>query len=157
MPASDFDFLRGRWRVRHRKLARRLAASADWLEFEGDMTSRPLLGGGANIDENRLDDPTGPYEAVALRVHDPALALWSIWWIDGRFPELGLGVPVRGRFETGEGRFLAEDTHDGKPVRVRFLWTAIDGPSPRWEQAFSADGGATWEVNWTMDFTRLAG
>jgi hypothetical protein len=24
----------------------------------------------------------------------------------------------------------------------------------RWEQAYSADGGKTWETNWTMEFSR---
>jgi hypothetical protein len=37
---------------------------------------------------------------------------------------------------------------------VRFLWTRTDTESPRWEQAFSDDGGRTWETNWEMDFTR---
>ena len=27
-------------------------------------------------------------------------------------------------------------------------------PTPRWEQAFSADGGKTWETNWVMEMTR---
>jgi hypothetical protein len=26
----------------------------------------------------------------------------------------------------------------------------------RWEQAFSEDGGRTWETNWIMDYTRIA-
>jgi hypothetical protein len=28
--------------------------------------------------------------------------------------------------------------------------------SCRWEQAYSADGGKTWETNWIMEFTRQA-
>jgi hypothetical protein len=31
-----------------------------------------------------------------------------------------------------------------------------DADAARWEQAFSDDGGATWETNWTMDFARVA-
>ncbi len=36
----------------------------------------------------------------------------------------------------------------------RFLWLYIKPNSCRWEQAFSADGGKTWETNWIMDFQR---
>jgi hypothetical protein len=39
---------------------------------------------------------------------------------------------------------------------VRFLWTQNDGEGPRWEQAFSADGGVSWETNWIMRFMRCA-
>jgi len=37
---------------------------------------------------------------------------------------------------------------------VRFVWSNVTAPTPRWEQAFSADGGETWETNWVMEFTR---
>jgi hypothetical protein len=37
---------------------------------------------------------------------------------------------------------------------MRFIWSRIGPTSARWEQAFSADGGASWEMNWIMDFTR---
>jgi hypothetical protein len=66
-----------------------------------------------------------------------------------------LGVPVVGRFENGEGTFLANETLGDRPILVRFRWTRVNSESPCWEQAFSPDGGVTWEVNWTMDFQRL--
>jgi NIPSNAP len=33
----------------------------------------------------------------------------------------------------------------------------VTSATPRWEQAFSVDGGKTWETNWIMDFTREPG
>jgi hypothetical protein len=39
-------------------------------------------------------------------------------------------------------------------VLVRFLWSGVTTPTPRWEQAFSTDNGQAWETNWVMDFTR---
>ncbi|MEO8021922.1 hypothetical protein [Polaromonas sp.] len=47
-----------------------------------------------------------------------------------------------------------DDTLDGRPIKLRFLWTKAAPDVPRWEQAFSSDGGATWETNWVMTFTR---
>ena len=87
---------------------------------------------------------------MSVRVFDPATKLWSIWWIDGRHPHLE--PPVHGRLE-GVGTFEGDDVFEGRPIRVRFLWSGISARSARWEQAFSADGGATWEVNWVMRFT----
>ena len=65
-----------------------------------------------------------------------------------------LDVPVKGSFSHGVGMFFADDTFNGKPIKVRFLWLDTQSGSPRWEQAFSTDNGATWETNWTMQFTR---
>ena len=72
---------------------------------------------------------------------------------DGRAPHQ-LDVPVVGSFSDGVGIFYADDTLDGRPIRIRFTWRATDPDNPRWEQAFSADHGASWETNWTMDFSR---
>jgi hypothetical protein len=99
--------------------------------------------------------PGARYRAVALRIFDPAKERWSIWWLDGRYPDR-LDVPVVGGFEEGRGAFYADDTLDGRPIRVRFRWFVHDADAARWEQAFSDDGGATWETNWTMDFARVA-
>jgi len=58
-----------------------------------------------------------------------------------------------GRFTGDVGEFFGDETVDGKDVLCRFLWTRPAG-LPRWEQAFSDDGGTTWETNWIMTFTR---
>lgn len=151
--ANDWDFLVGRWTVRHRKLRERLTGSSDWMEFDGSCENWPLLGGGANVDDNIFHTPDETYSGVSLRAFDPATKQWSIWWLDSRATDR-LDVPVRGTFEDGVGTFLAEDIWKGTPVRVRFRWSDITPQSARWEQAFSTDGGATWEVNWVMKFTR---
>jgi hypothetical protein len=152
-PPGDFDFLYHDWTVHHRKLATRLAGADDWCEFEGLSSTRPVLGGFGNIEDNVLMDPNGTYRALAVRNYDAETGLWRIWWLDMRFPD-AIGVPVVGRFNGGRGEFVTDDTHLGKPVKLRFLWQVDAGQGPRWEQALSADGGVTWETNWQMGFRR---
>lgn len=149
----DFDFFMGCWRVQHRRLKERLTACTDWQEFDGVSTVRPILDGQGNIDDNVLNLPGETYRAASIRTFEPGTKRWAIWWLDARDPH-SLGTPVVGSFERGVGTFYAEETIDGRPITVRFLWTQTDTPTPRWEQAFSADGRGTWETNWIMDFTR---
>lgn len=151
---GDFDFETGDWRVRHRRLKERLADCDEWEEFDGISSTRPVMGGRGNIEDNVLEFPDGTYRAVAIRSFDAAKGTWAIWWLDARNPHM-LDVPVIGRFEDGVGAFFADDTLNGVAIRVRFLWLRTDTPSPRWEQAMSADGGTSWETNWTMDFERV--
>src|SRR4029077_722878 len=110
------------------------------------------LGGAGTVDDNVLELPSGTYRGVGIRAFDAAPRLWSIWWLDARSPTIE--PPVRGDFKDGIGTFEAEDTLNGRPIVVRFQWSDITPASAHWEQAFSPDGGATWEVNWTMEFTR---
>jgi Protein of unknown function (DUF1579) len=152
----DFDFLVGEWRVRHRRLKERLANSREWVDFEGTCTNRKLLDGRANVDENWIGLPGGGYYGVGLRSYDPQTAQWAIWWVDARTPHGAVDPPVKGRFANGVGTFYADDTLRGKPVRVRFVWSQITPSSAHWEQAFSPDGGQTWEINWVMEFTRIS-
>ncbi len=151
---AQFDFLIGCWRIRHRRLKERLAKIDDWIEFDGGCVTRKILDNAGNIDEHSLDMPGHPYSAMAIRTYDSAQDCWSIWWIDGRQPT-ELDPPLVGRFKDGVGTFYADHVLRDKPIRVRFLWTNL-AVSPHWEQAFSADGGLTWEVNWTMEWQRIA-
>lgn len=149
----DFDFFLGSWQVKHRRLKSRLDGCTAWEEFSGACVVRPLLGGAGNVDDNIVNLPAGTYRAATLRTYNQAAGTWSIWWLDGRSPGT-IDVPVVGKFVAGVGTFLANDTLDGRPIVVRFLWTQPQPEHPHWEQAFSADGGQTWETNWTMDFIR---
>jgi hypothetical protein len=149
---DDFDFFTGRWRVAHRRLRRRLVNDTQWDEFGGVCENRPVIGGLGNIDDNVIELPDGPYRAVTLRLFAPATRQWSIWWVDGR--HMQLGVPVHGGFKEGVGTFYGDDTLNGQAIRVRFLWSEITTSAAQWQQAFSSDGGATWETNWIMRFAR---
>jgi hypothetical protein len=150
---SDFDFAVGDWRVKHRRLKDRLVGSDQWIEFDGQMSTQKVLGGYGNVEDNLLQFPEGAYRAVAVRSFNAQSSQWSIWWLDGRFPGQ-IDVPVVGRFKDGVGTFYADDMLNGAPIRIRFIWSTVDKHKPRWEQAFSADGGMTWETNWIMEFSR---
>jgi len=150
----DFDLRVGKWTAHHRRLKERLAGSHEWQEFEGTCDFRSLMDGWANMDENVFDMPGGVYRGVTLRAYDPKTGQWAIWWLDLRNPFGDLDPPVKGRFENGVGTFYADDTLRGKPIRVRFIWSKITATGAHWEQAFSPDGGKTWETNWTTEFKR---
>lgn len=150
--ATDFDFLHGSWRVSHQRLAQRLKDSTDWVRFNGTVTARPILGGLGNFDENVIELPQGAYQACTVRLFNPEQSRWSIYWIDGREPKLD--SPVHGTFINGVGTFFGDDMFEGRPIRIRFLWSHANDGKARWEQAFSTDAGATWETNWIMDFER---
>lgn len=147
--AGDFDFFIGRWNVVNERLKRRFAGSDEWETFAATSDCRKLLGGVAHIDE--IDIPEKSLSGINLAVFNATDRSWSLHWMDNNsrvfFP------PVRGRFEAGRGTFYAEDSDDGRPVKVRYLWLASE-TAPRWEQAFSIDGGRSWETNWIMKFPR---
>jgi hypothetical protein len=151
---TDFDFIIGDWHVAHRRLNARLSGCTEWTAFSGLSTTRKILGGFGNVEDNLLRFPEGDARAVAVRSFDPAMRKWSIWWLDARNPHQ-LDVPVIGGFTGTTGTFHANDSLRGKPIRVRFTWNANPGGDPTWEQAFSDDLEATWETNWTMAFSRV--
>lgn len=150
---GDFDFLVGRWAVRHRKLRKRLAGSQDWELFEGSLVNWPVLGGAGNVGDNLMLAGSGTIRGVGIRAFDPATRQWLSWWLDGRDP-VRIGAPLRGGFVDRVGDFRSEDVVDGRPIKVHVRWSRITARSARWEQAFSADGGQSWETNWISDFTR---
>ncbi|MBC6981266.1 hypothetical protein [Caulobacter sp. 17J80-11] len=150
MSASDFDFLTGSWAVRNRRLKERHVGSDDWDEFPGVLSCRPLLGGVANVEE--IVFPTKGFCGATVRTFDRAERRWSLYWINSG--EGGLYPPVHGRFVDGRGEFHGDDADEGRPVKVRFVWSDVTPVSARWEQAFSTDGGRSWEVNWSMEFSR---
>jgi hypothetical protein len=150
---GDFDFLFGRWAVRNRRLKERLQGRTEWEEFPSTYRARPILGGLGNLDEFTLDPPSGQVLAVTVRLYDPGSREWSIYWAAstgcGRFDP-----PMVGRFDGPRGEFFSHEVFGGRHIFSRLIWT-VEGPDAcRWEQAYSADGGKSWETNWIMEFTR---
>jgi hypothetical protein len=145
----DFDFHMRPARVRNQRLVRRMEACTEWQEFGATMDAQPVVGGLGNVDFFHCPDfPGGPLEGMSLRSFDPRTRLWSIYWLDDRICQLQ--PPVIGRFEGGRGEFVGDDSFAGKPIRCRYVWNVVGEDSATWEQAFSGDGGRTWETNWRM-------
>jgi len=149
---ADFDFLIGQWKSHNRRLRERLKGSTAWEEFEGAAVVRKVLGGLGNFDEITMDRSSGRIVGVTLRLYDPISQQWSLYWADS--VNGILQTPMIGRFEKGRGEFFAQEIFEGQSIFSRFIWSGITETSCRWEQAFSADGGKTWETNWIMEFVR---
>jgi hypothetical protein len=149
--SSDFDFLFGAWKVHNRRLRDRLKGSTTWDEFEATNVARPLLGGVGNEDVFRTEF-AGGLPGMSFRFFDKAKRQWSIYWLDSLRGTLE--PPVVGGFSGDVGTFEGADSCEGRPIRVRFIWSRVRTSTPRWEQAFSEDGGKTRETNWVMDFRR---
>ncbi len=152
MSANDFDFLYGRWRVEHRHLDARLAGSTRWLEGIGTDIITPAFAGLGNIGCFRRVVDGRPYEGRPIRRYDSDLKRWSIYWIDSF--ACRMEPPVHGGFAENNGEFIGDDVLRGSPIKVRYRWSELHSGSPLWEQAYSPDDGATWEVNSTMRFIR---
>jgi hypothetical protein len=150
---TDFDFLFGRWKVHNRRLRERLKGSSTWDEFEATVVARPLWGGSANVDEYEAAGPAGPIHGLTLRLFNPRSRQWSIYWANRANGTLD--VPMIGSFKNGRGEFYDQEMFEGRSIYVRFIWSDITPASCRWEQAFSEDGGKTWETNWVMDLRRV--
>ena len=146
----DFDFFHGEWHVLHRCRTDFLDPDSTWEEFTGTTLCRPLFDGAANIDE--IDLPRLGSKGLTLRLFDPETGQWSLNRSSSRSGKLD--PPVCGRFEGDRGEFYGDDTHDGKDVRVRFVWSGFSERAARWDQAFSVDTGETWSINWIMEFSR---
>ena len=153
---EDFDFLMGRWIINNRMLRQRLQKSREWMEFTATHEARHLLDGLGNIDEVRMTLGGRPFIGHSIRVFNPMAKEWSIYWVDN-FSSALTPVPVVGRFIGDTGLFYSEETFQNRPIKVRFTWRKLGPDRARWEQAWSADDGATWETNWEMEFTRRNG
>jgi hypothetical protein len=151
----DFDYLVGNWKVAHHELKARLVGSHEWLDFGGTSALKMILDGYGTFDENTIDKPTGSYKGVTVRTFDPKTGIWSVYWLDSRFPGVMDDEPMHGNFDGNVGTFWGTTTFNGKPIKVRYIWKLAPPNGAHWEQAFSPDGGKTWEANWEMELTRV--
>lgn len=149
----DFDFEIGKWKTHLRRLQRPLSGSTTWLEYEGTTIVRKVWNGLANLVELDVNGPAGHIEALSLRLYNPESRQWSLNFANSKGGTLG--QPTIGEFKNGRGEFFDQETFNGRAILVRFVISDITPNSCRFEQAFSDDGGKSWEVNWIATDTRV--
>lgn len=151
--ANDFDFEFGTWRTQLRLLVEPLSGSEEWVEYEGTSVVRPVLDGRANLVELDVEGPAGRIQGLSLRLYDPEARQWSLNFSSMRTGRMS--PPVIGAFRDGVGEFYGQERIGGRTVLVRFVISDITPTSARFEQAFSDDGGRSWEVNWIAVDTKI--
>lgn len=145
---GDFDFLCGIRTVTHHRLRERLHGCTQWDTATGAYRGYSLAGGALSVDEMALPGPD--LLGCSIRNLDVDAMRWSIHWTTSRSGKLF--APVHGGFNGDRGEFYGEDVEGEAPVLVRYVWSDCATKHPRWEQAFSTDGGRSWEPNWIMEF-----
>ena len=139
--ARDFDFLDGHAGTSATcGCASGSSGSNDWEEFEATSIARPLLDGFGNEDEFRTDHDGG-FIGMSFRFFDAGAQ--AVVDLLGRQPPLrrarSAGLrDVRRRRRRVRGRGHVRRPADPRPLH----WSGVTTPTPRWEQSFSADGGA---------------
>ena len=149
----DFDFEIGTWKTQLSRLQHPLTGSTTWVKYEGTTVVRKVWDGRANLVELEVDGPAGHIEGASLRLYNPQSRQWSLNFSNSRMGTLS--PPTIGEFKDGRGEFYAQDTLEGRAILVRFVISDITPDSCHFEQAFSDDGGRSWEVNWVATDTRI--
>jgi len=149
----DFDFEIGTWKTHLKRRVHPLTGSKTWVEYDGTTVVRKVWNGRANLVELSADGKAGHFEGLNLRLYNPTAHQWSL-----NFSSVGSGTlsqPTIGEFKGGRGEFFDQETYNGRTILVRFVISDITPRSVHFEQAFSDDGGKTWEVNWIATDTRV--
>lgn len=150
---NDFDFEHGHWHTTLRRRLHPLSGSDVWADYAGTTIVRPLLGGRANVVELDVSGPQGRLQGLSLRLFDAKQKRWTL-----NFSNAAAGTlapPMTGGFGGApRGVFYSAETFGGRPVLVRFVIESTSADTCRFEQAYSADGGVTWEINWIAVDTR---
>ena len=150
----DFDFHIGKWKTHVSRLQQPLSGSTTWVEYDGTTVVSKVWNGRANLVELEADGSAGHLELLSLRLYNPETHQWSLNVASSRGGELG--IATIGEFKNGRGEFFDHEPFNGRTILVRFTIYDIQASSIKFEQAFSADEGKTWEVNWRATDTRVA-
>lgn len=147
-----FDWQFGNWKIDMSRLQQPLTGSTSWTELHGTVVVRKVWDGRANLAEIAADGPSGHLEFLSLRVFNPRAQQWALYF--ARSTGGMLGTPEVGEFHDGRGEFYAQEPYRGRMILLRFVFADIGSGSSHDEQAFSQDGGKTWETNWINHLTR---
>ncbi|HVS77458.1 MAG TPA: hypothetical protein VHE11_11025 [Steroidobacteraceae bacterium] len=148
----DFDWQFGDWKIHMQRLLHPLSNAETWTTYDGSVEVMKLWAGRANLAEIAASGPSGSLQFLALRLFNPRSQQWALYFAHAGSD--AVEAPMYGGFKEGHGTFYDEESLDGRSILGRFAFDSTDADSGRDEQAFSADGGRTWEVNWVNHLRR---
>jgi hypothetical protein len=148
----DWDWDIGTWKTHQKRLLRPLTGSTTWVEYNGTDVVRKVWDG-ATTGIVEADGPAGHLEIFTLRLYDPQAHQWGVSFANSRTGTLS--QPAIGEFKNGRGDFYDQEPINGRMILLRFSVFDITPTSCRFEQAFSDDGGTTWEVNFIVTETLM--
>jgi hypothetical protein len=148
----DFDFAIGTWKTHISVLQQPLSGSTASTKIEGTAVIRKVWDGRADLEEIEGESATGHFEGMTLRLYNPQSHQWNLYWANGK--DGTLAQAMVGEFKDGRGVFYDQEFSNGRAILSRNIYFDITPNSYRFEQAFSDDGGQTWEINFTAALTR---
>ena len=144
-----FDFDLGTWHTQSSRLMHPLTGSTTWADLEWQTVVHRVWGGRAPTWRNmwataRLGT-CNCWRWSSIQIHE--------WNLDFATPNVGrLGEPGVGQCKDGRCSATRRSAAD---VWIRFSIWKISEDSAQSEQAFSNDGGRSWEINWINKYTRM--
>ena len=148
-----FDWQFGAWDIHMSRLLKPFTGSNSWTPLDGTVEVRKLWGGKANLAEIETHGASGKLQFLALRLYNPEAKQWNLLFAHSGDGVLNKPVLI-GEFKDGRGVFYDQELYKGRAILVRFTFQSLTANTSQDEQAFSADGGKTWEVNWINKQTR---
>jgi hypothetical protein len=150
--AHDFDFNLGVWKSHITRLAHPLTDSNESIELNGTVAVRKVWDGKAWLEEMEADGPKGHWEGMTLFLYNPQSHEWSQTFVNSS--QGVISGALTGSFHEGRGELYSQDTVNGRAILVRGTWSNIAADSHRYQEAFSTDGGKTWQIVFTADLIR---
>jgi hypothetical protein len=148
----DFDFELGNGKTHISRLQHPLTGSTTWIQMNGTKVVKKVWDGRALLEEIQADGPMGHFEGLTLFLYNPRTHKWSMNFATSSGGTLS--VPAVGEFKNERGEFFDQEPLNGRSILVRIVYADISPDSHHFEQAFSDDGGKTWEPNFIATLTR---
>lgn len=147
--ARQFDFWVGEWAVN----LRTRQSDFSFADTHAAVARiYPILRGKAVLE---LWD-SRQIKGYSLRYFDVARQEWVLW-LNWPGPGRSGSSSLSGEFRHGRGDFYSRrEGADGTTTLSRYSFNDITPTSLRWDDAYSQDGGDTWNGNWIMEFSRTA-
>jgi hypothetical protein len=151
---QQLDWFIGQWAV----FSRSLQEDGSWLEENMRAEHSTILGGHVIFEHFNGPLLGQPFEAWSLRKFNPQADHWEQRWVDttpSGFADWTGAWDADSQTFTGyanRGR-SAEGVLNEKAAREVFF--EIEPARFQWKYERTINGGQTWEIAWTLDYTRI--